>query len=108
MLSTRARDNSLVSNVSRLGGVELVDAAAAKDGDMVFATMHSFKGLERMVVLAVDVDDIGHADRAMLHYAGLSRARCLLHAFLPDGARAAYAKQAAAFASRMAANAKDE
>lgn len=106
VLSTRTRDKSLVSDVDNLGGVPLVDATAAKDGDMVFATMHSFKGLERMVVLAVDVDDIGQPERTMLHYAGLSRARCLLHTFLNDGARTAYAGQAAAFASRMASSAE--
>ena len=71
---------------------------------MIFSTMHSFKGLERLVVLAVDVDGIGEPERSMLHYAGLSRARGLLHVLLPDGSRTSYAKQAGAFATRMPAH----
>jgi hypothetical protein len=64
--------------------------------------MHSFKGLERLVVLAIDMEGIGDPERSMLHYAGLSRARGVLHTFLPEDARATYGHQAAAFAARMA------
>ena len=102
VLSTRARDNSLVAGAQELAGVPLVDAASAHDGDMIFSTMHAFKGLERLVVLAIDADGIGDPERSMLHYAGLSRARGLLHVFLPETSRAAYGNQAAAFAARMA------
>ena len=102
VLSTRTREHSLVAGVSHLSGVPLVDAAHAKAGDMIFSTMHAFKGLERLVVLAVDVDGIGLPERSMLHYAGLSRARGLLHVFMPEDARATYAQQAGAFATRMA------
>ncbi len=104
VLSTRTRENSLAAGVNQLAGVALVDAAAAKDGDMIFSTMHAFKGLERLVVLAIDVDGIGEPERSMLHYAGLSRARGLLHALLPDASRASYVKQAGAFATRMPAH----
>jgi hypothetical protein len=69
---------------------------------MVFSTMHSFKGLERLVVLAIDMDGIGNPECSMLHYAGLSRARGLLHTFLPESERGAYGHQAAGFAARMA------
>lgn len=104
VLSTRTRDNSLAAGVSQLAGVALVDAATAKDGDLIFSTMHAFKGLERLIVLAVDVDGIGEPERSMLHYAGLSRARGLLHVLLLDASRASYAKQAGAFATRMPAH----
>jgi hypothetical protein len=107
VLSTRTRENSLVAGVNQLAGVALVDAAAAKDGDMIFSTMHAFKGLERLVVLAIDVDGIGEPERSMLHYAGLSRARGLLHALLPATSRAAYVNQAGAFATRMPAQMSD-
>ncbi|WP_298236597.1 nuclease-related domain-containing protein [uncultured Azohydromonas sp.] len=102
VLSTRTRENSLVGDVREIAGVPLVDAMSASAGDMVFSTMHAFKGLERMVVLAMDIDDMGDAGRSMLHYAGLSRARCLLHVFLPESARGSYAGQAERFAARMA------
>ena len=68
---------------------------------MVFSTMHAFKGLERRVVLAVDMEGIGDPERAMLHYAGLSRARGLLCAFLPASVRDDYIRQASAFAGRL-------
>ena len=101
VLSTRTRDNSLLAGIDAIAGVPLVDAMEAGDGDMIFSTMHSFKGLERLVVLAVDMEGIGDPARAMLHYAGLSRARGLLHVFLPESSREAYGRQAAAFAGRM-------
>jgi hypothetical protein len=101
ILSTRTRANSLAADVRDLAGVPLVDAASAKDGDMIFSTMHAFKGLERLVVLAIDLDGMGEPERSMLHYAGLSRARGLLHVLLPEASRAPYGKQAGAFAARM-------
>lgn len=101
VLSTRTRENSLLAGISEIAGVPLVDAVAANAGDMIFSTMHAFKGLERLVVLAIDMDGIGEPGRAMLHYAGLSRARGLLHVFLPESAREAYGLQAANFATRM-------
>lgn len=102
LLSTRRRENSLLADVGKVAGVPLPDAADAKAGDMVFCTMHSFKGLERQVVLAIDMDGIGEEERAMLHYAGLSRAQGLLHVFVHESERGAYAQQAERFAARMA------
>nr|WP_255428127.1 AAA family ATPase [Ramlibacter cellulosilyticus] len=105
VLSTRTRDNSLLAGIKDIAGVPLVDVSAAAAGDMVFSTMHSFKGLERQVVLAIDMEGIGDPAQSMLHYAGLSRARCLLHVFLPESAREAYGRQAAGFANRMSESA---
>lgn len=101
VLSTRKRENSLAAGMRELAGVPLVDAGSAGECEMVFSTMHSFKGLERLVVLAIDIEGLGNPEVAMLHYAGLSRARGLLHAFLPESERSAYGQQAAAFAARM-------
>lgn len=102
VLSTRTRENSLLAGETTLAGVPLADATDAAAGDMIFSTMHGFKGLERLVILAVDMDGIGESARALLHYAGLSRARGLLHTFMPESGRDAYARQAAAFAVRSA------
>ena len=100
ILSTRKRENSLLAEVAEIAGVPLVDATAAKAGDMIFSTMHAFKGLERLVVLAVDMESLGQVEHSMLHYAGLSRARGLLHTFLPEAARETYAQQAAGWVDR--------
>lgn len=101
VLATRTRENSILAGVSEIAGVRLVDASEAGEHDMVFSTMHAFKGLERRVVLAVDMEGIGDPERAMLHYAGLSRARGLLCAFLPASVRDDYIRQASAFAGRL-------
>ena len=54
------------------------------------------------VIIAVDMDEIGREDLAMLHYAGLSRACGLLRVLLPKSAKATYQTQASAFAIRQA------
>ena len=102
VLSTRKRENSTVAGVATLAELPLIDAASSKAGDLVFSTMHSFKGLERQVVLAIDMAEIGQARWKMLHYAGLSRARALLHTFLPETQKPLYSLQADAFAARVA------
>ena len=104
ILSTRKRENSLVAGLGSIAGQTIVDAenlSAGSSGDIVFATMHAFKGLERQVVLAIDMEGIGAPDLKMLHYAGLSRACGLLRTFLPAKKRTAYNAQAKAFADRM-------
>ena len=72
-----------------------------RKGNLLFSTMHAFKGLERQAVLAIDMAEIGQDHWSMLHYTGLSRARVLLHLFLPTSARGRYDKQARAFGGRM-------
>jgi hypothetical protein len=101
VLSSRKRANSTVANKRELGGVALVDAHEAKENDMIFSTMHAFKGLERLVVLAIDMEGLGEENWSMLHYAGLSRARGLLHTFLQESKRPIYAAQATGFGDRI-------
>lgn len=101
VLSTRTRDSSLLADVDELCGVPLVNVHDASQGDMIFSTMHSFKGLERQVVLAIDMELDSSRNTSMLHYAGLSRAKGLLHTFLPDKSKTAYADKASHFAERM-------
>lgn len=103
ILSTRQRENSLVAGVGQLAGRTIVDLGEGNEPDggaIAFCTMHSFKGLERMVVIAIDLQELGHAQWSMLHYAGLSRARCLLRAFVPESASRRYHRQAQAFGER--------
>lgn len=103
ILSTRQRSNSMIAGVERLAGhsvSDLGDEEEYAEGAVAFSTMHAFKGLERMAVIAIDMQDIGAAQWSMLHYAGLSRARCLLHAFVPKAAADRYRRQATAFGER--------
>lgn len=104
ILSTRRWENSLLKGVNRLAGRQLADPsneAVLRSGGLLFTTMHAFKGLERQAVIALDMGEIGDPNWSMLHYAGLSRARCLLHVFSPAPARRAYDRQAEAFGRRL-------
>ena len=104
ILSSRRPENSLLAGRGELAGFRLAaatDDAALRAGDVLFTTMHAFKGLERQVVIAVDMAEIGSDVWSMLHYTGLSRARSLLHVLVPAAARKAYKKQAQAFGRRL-------
>ena len=104
VLSTRRLENSVLAGRPRVAGYRLFEAdgrVQPRRGDLFFSTMHSFKGLERQVVLAIDMAEVGGNQWSMLHYTGLSRARVLLHVFLPASAKGRYDKQARAFGGRM-------
>ncbi|MGE3476439.1 MAG: NERD domain-containing protein [Rhodospirillaceae bacterium] len=104
ILSTRRAENSLLAGRKGIADRKLVDPSNENDllqGGLLFTTMHAFKGLERQAVIAIDMDELGDAIWAKLHYAGLSRARCLLHVFLPASAKPAYESQAVAFGQRL-------
>ncbi len=104
VLSTRRLENSLLAGRPRVAGYRLFAAdgrAQQRKGDLLFSTMHAFKGLERQAVLAIDMAEIGEHQWSMLHYTGLSRARVLLHVFLPASAKGRYDKQARAFGGRV-------
>lgn len=105
ILSTRRRDNSLIAGIESIGGLPIQDLASGPDdAALSFATFHAFKGLERKVVLAIDLDGIGDEARALLHYAGLSRAIGLLRPFVAEGERKHYACQAGRFGARLVAS----
>jgi hypothetical protein len=102
VLSTRRRENSLLAGATSVAGLPLRDLAEGDSGDgLGFATMHGFKGLERQVVLAIDLEGIGDEAVSMLHYTGLSRAIALLRPFVPESEREAYGRQARRFGARM-------
>jgi hypothetical protein len=102
VLSTRRRENSLIAGVTSLAGLTVRDVADSPTAKSVgFCTMHAFKGLERAVVIAIDLGDIGDEKWAMLHYAGLSRARTLLLPLLPQGCERRYKELVAAFGRRI-------
>lgn len=104
ILSTRRLENSVLARSRTLAGrpvIQLTPSTLVDAAGVLFSTMHAFKGLERPVVIAVDMDGIGDPELAMLHYAGLSRARSLLHIFLSRPLKTAYEKQATAFGRRF-------
>lgn len=104
ILSTRRFENSMLNGLETVGDVRVIDLAKEEERDrgLYFSTMHRFKGLERKVVLAIDLERIGDPSLGMLHYAGLSRARGLLRPFVADADRALYEKQAQRYGERIA------
>lgn len=106
LLSTRKKENSLLANTNNIAGRPLAspdDRRALENGAILVSTMHAFKGLERQVVIAFDMSEIGDEKWSMLHYAGLSRARGLLHVFMPKSAAKSYSGQAEAYGRRIRA-----
>lgn len=101
ILSPYTRENSVLAHVGRLAGKRLVDVSDASEGDMIFATVHSFKGLERKAIIAVDMSSIGEEKHSMLHYVGLSRARALLCMVVSESSREAYKKQAMQYGAKL-------
>ena len=104
ILSSRRAENSFLAGRGELAGLRLAAAtneSALRAGDVLFTTMHAFKGLERQAVIAIDMAEIGHDVWSMLHYTGLSRARSLLHVLLPKSAKKDYKRQARAFGRRL-------
>lgn len=107
ILSTRKRGNSSLASVNSLAGLPIVDIGSGEipgRNTLHFSTIHSFKGLERGVVLAIDMDDIGEEQWSMVHYTGLSRASGLLRTFLSHSRQATYSEQAKAFGMRLGGN----
>ena len=104
VLSTRRLENSLLAGHRNLAGYRLVQPAEdgpPRPGELLFSTMHAFKGLERQAVIAVDMAEVGDDYWSMLHYTGLSRARVLLHVLMPAETRRKYARQASSFGRRL-------
>ena len=70
VLSTRRLENSLVARRPGVAGHRLFEADGSiqpQRGDLLFSTMHAFKGLERQAVLAIDMAEIGEDQWSMLH-----------------------------------------
>lgn len=103
ILSTRKLENSMLAGHSSLAGLtirDVTDRAISKS--IAFSTMHSFKGLERSVVIAIDLGEIGDTSRSMILYAGLSRAKTLLVPLVPQVCRKRYNELLVAFGERIA------
>lgn len=106
ILATKRRENSFLADVASIAGRALADPRHVENlarGALLVSTMHAFKGLDRQVVVAIEMAEIGAEQASMLHYAGLSRARGLLHVFLPRKCRPAYDRQAIAYGKRISA-----
>ena len=102
ILSTRKRENSMIAGIPTIAGLQVRDVSEMFiDKSISFCTMHSFKGLERSVVIAIDLNELGQEEWAKLHYAGLSRARLLLIPMVPKSSEKRYKELVTAFGRRL-------
>ena len=56
-------------------------------GQLLFSTIHRFKGLESPVVILTDFDQIDYTSYKNLLYVGMTRARSALYVVLSDKAK---------------------
>ena len=59
LLGHRRRENSSVKDSNAIGGWRLRDTSSAGVGELAYSTIHSFKGLERPVVIVIDAGASG-------------------------------------------------
>lgn len=88
LLSGHKMENSSFADVDKISGHKLRDITH-DDGDyrksIDFCTIHAFKGLDRKVVIAVDLLSPDKDIASRLHYCGLSRARAMLVVMIREG-----------------------
>jgi len=107
ILSTRTLDNSSVCGLDRIASFEIHDLTENTQPSkpaIDFCTMHSFKGLERKAVLAIDVANISEESNSILLYSGLSRARSYLTIFLGESEHDNFEHNAGVFGRWLAEN----
>lgn len=92
ILAQHRLERSALKGVSQVSRSRLVELAYGKGspgpGELKFATIQSFKGLESKVVVIVDIDVEDPGTPHSLLYIGMSRARSLLILLLSERCRA--------------------
>lgn len=104
ILSCYKLENSSLAGISKLAGMKVLDLTEAVGHyrGIDFCTFHAFKGLERKIVIAIDLNNMENDAAKLLHYCGLSRARTVLTVFLSENDRATYEQLAYKFGKRLA------
>jgi hypothetical protein len=87
VLGPRRLENSSLAGQRRLGGFEFGPLDANRTNAVGYSTIHSFKGMERKVVLIVDVSVDAPAASDALLYVGMSRAKRRLFLFVEAAAK---------------------
>lgn len=75
ILSGHRPEKSPLAGLDRVGAFELTESTDPKPGKVTFVTIHRFKGLERPVVVLLDIDSYVERNTTELLYVGLTRAR---------------------------------
>ena len=75
VLTPLGDDKSVWKHKMKVGDVELVRRGQIKGSRVFTTTIHSFKGLERAVVVLTELEHISAEEQTSLLYVALSRAR---------------------------------
>lgn len=104
VLSPRTLDNSIVLPLSRGASpvIGLWGTVPSRNVKAMFATIHSFKGLESGAIIIVDLDIESEASKRQLLYVGCSRAKAILCPVLPDTNKKTYSVLASSYGARLA------
>lgn len=87
VLGPRRREHSIIAGVTAVGAWRLKDMSSAGSDELSYSTIHSFKGLERPVVIVVDAGSGNSEETDSLLYVAMSRARIRLFLVCPEEAR---------------------
>jgi len=88
ILGGQRRDRSCLGGVDSCGGFRIVEREArTASSQVVYSTVHAFKGLESSAVVLVDVDPQPTGNGDALLYVGMTRARSRLIMILSEHAR---------------------
>jgi superfamily I DNA/RNA helicase len=87
VLGPRRREHSSIADVTAVGAWRLKDLSSANSDELSYSTIHSFKGLERPIVIVVDAGSGNSEETDSLLYVAMSRARIRLFLVCPEEAR---------------------
>ncbi len=75
ILTPRAEERSELKEKLELGNFEITRKPPSQPNQILVNSIHQFKGLERRVVVIVELDQQSHIDKNLILYVGCSRAR---------------------------------
>jgi hypothetical protein len=75
ILGPRRRENSVLAGFSSVSGWRVRDFSMAGPDDLAYGTVHSFKGLERPVVIVIEAGNSNQVESDSVLYVAMSRAR---------------------------------
>jgi hypothetical protein len=85
ILTGRAKSSSdfkmMINEKNIVGSYQLLENETDQQNCIRYTSIHKYRGLERKVVILVDIH---HNDYAELNYLGASRAKVKLYIFLPQ------------------------
>lgn len=87
VLSPKRMENSALYGISEVCNLRIVEPGnlyKAKDNQINYYTVQSFKGLESLIVLYVDINGFRKSEQKRLNYVAMTRAKALLYMYITE------------------------